>query len=71
MKGTWAGGEQDVRFLKDSFAFLFMAKKKMKTWRWQEKTLWSRRIGEKQDEWMEETEQVSKTHGQSSAGIGI
>ena len=37
MKGTWAGGEQGVRFLRDSFAFLFMAKKNMKIWRWQEK----------------------------------
>lgn len=71
MKGTQAGGGQDMWFLKDSFAFLFMAKKKMKTRRWQEKMQWSRRVGEKQDEWMEETEQVSKTRGQSSAGTGI
>ena len=36
MRGTWAGGEQGVWFLKDSFAFLFVAKKNMKIWRWQE-----------------------------------
>lgn len=36
VKGTWAGGEQGVQFLRDSFAFLFMAKKNMTIWRWQE-----------------------------------
>lgn len=30
MKGPWAGGEQGVRSLKDSLAFLFTVKKNMK-----------------------------------------
>lgn len=63
MKGMWAGGEQGAWFLKDSFAFLFMAKN-MKMWRWQEENAVEvEELGVKQDEWMEKTERVQRHMG--------
>lgn len=63
MKGTWAGGEQGVQFLKGFLCFLVYGKEEHDdTEMAGGKCSGGRRVGVNQDEWTEKTKQASEIH---------